>query len=260
MPRLALAKPEILAWIRYRRRVRKEAGSSKDSSAGMNAQKVVWAYTEATPLARRHLTAPDRYLIPAAEVLIEETVLKSRFLTYLAPAGTVLEAQAYLGKIRQNHPDATHHCWAYLIGPPGSSGQVGMSDDGEPHGTAGRPMLNVLSHCGVGDIVAVVVRYYGGTNLGKGGLVRAYSNGVQSGLQSLVIREKVTYQSFRVLLTYSAVDGFKRLLEDVEGLLEEESFGLDPEFKIKVPKESSAFFCESLTNLTAGEALVETLS
>lgn len=226
----------------------------------MNTECVGWAYTEETTLKRRHLTASDRYLIPSAEVLFEEIILKSRFLTYLAPSGTVLEAQAYLEKIRQIHPDATHHCWAYLIGPPGSSGHVGMSDDGEPHGTAGRPMLNVLSHSGVGDIVAVVVRYYGGTKLGKGGLVRAYSSGVQSGLQSLVRHEKVTYQSFRVLLAYSSVDGFKRLLEEVEGLLEGESFGLDPEFKIKVPKESSAFFCESLTNLTAGEALLETLS
>ena len=82
-------------------------------------------------------------------------ILRSRFTTTLAPARDADEALAFVERMRGEFPDATHHCWAFVAGPPGSTTCIGMSDDGEPHGTAGRPMLNALLHGGVGDIVAV---------------------------------------------------------------------------------------------------------
>ena len=90
-------------------------------------------------------------------------------------------------------PDATHNCWAYVAGPPASTGRVGMSDAGEPHGTAGRPMLTVLLHSGVGEIAAVVTRYYGGIKLGTGGLVKAYGGAVLAALEALPRVERIDY-------------------------------------------------------------------
>ena len=153
----------------------------------------------------------DRYPVPAEVHRVEEEIQRSRFITTVAPADSIAVATAFIDQMRAAYADATHNCWAYLVGPPASSARVGMSDDGEPHGTAGRPMLNVLSHSGVGDIAAVVTRYYGGTKLGKGGLVRAYSGGVKLALASLPLLERVARRRVRLLLDYTAVTLLRRL-------------------------------------------------
>ena len=126
-----------------------------------------------------------RYPIPARTHRVEEEIQRSRFITTLAHTPTLDEARAFVQQMKAEFGDASHNCWAYVVGPPGSSAQIGMSDDGEPHGTAGKPMLTVLLHADVGDVTAVVTRYFGGTKLGKGGLVRAYSGGVQQALATL---------------------------------------------------------------------------
>ena len=133
-----------------------------------------------------------RYPIPANRTRVEEVILRSRFITTAAPAGTSEAARAFIASIRAEFPDATHHCYAFVAGPPGSTAQIGMSDDGEPGGTAGRPMLAVLLGSGIGDIAVVVTRYYGGTKLGTGGLVRAYSGGVKAVLDALPVCEKIS--------------------------------------------------------------------
>src|SRR5512136_3037013 len=134
----------------------------------------------------------SRYPVPAGSARVEETILRSRFIASAAPAATVEEARAFVAALRAEFSDATHNCYAYVAGPPGSTAQVGMSDDGEPGGTAGRPMLAVLLGSGVGDLVAVVTRFFGGTKLGTGGLVRAYSGGVKAALAQLPLQEKVS--------------------------------------------------------------------
>ena len=101
---------------------------------------------------------PTRFAIPARSHREEEVIQRSRFITSLAHAPTAEVAQAFIARIREEFPDATHHCWAFVAGPPGNTTSIGMSDDGEPHGTAGRPMLMVLQHAGIGDISAVVTR------------------------------------------------------------------------------------------------------
>lgn len=205
------------------------------------------------------MAASHRYLIPAGEHLNETVILKSRFLTYLAPADSPQAAMAFLARIREQHPDATHHCWAFLVGTPGSSGKVGMSDDGEPHGTAGRPMLNVLSHAEVGDIVAVVVRYYGGTKLGKGGLVRAYAGGVQEALTHLPTEEKIAYVPLRLLITYGQVDALKRLMATHEAKLLNQEYGVDPVFDIAVPEDVFQIFVDQWVDMTGGDTFWEKL-
>ncbi len=121
-------------------------------------------------------------------------------------------ARAPSPQVSAEFADANHNCWAYVVGPPGSTREIGMSDDGEPHGTAGRPMLNVLLHSGVGDMVAVVTRYFGGVLLGTGGLVKAYSGGVQLALASLPVVERVPRADLTVVLDYSAITPLQRLL------------------------------------------------
>lgn len=199
----------------------------------------------------------DRYLIPAEQHQVEEEIQRSRFLTTVAPAATIEEAQAFIESMRQTYADATHNCWAFLVGPPGSSGKVGMSDDGEPHGTAGRPMLNILSHADVGDIVAVVTRYYGGTKLGKGGLVRAYSHGVQLALESLPTKEKVSYQSCTLIADYAQVTLLKRLFEEHAILVDEEQYDIDANFQLRVPQDGLQAFETAVNGLDYGSILID---
>jgi uncharacterized YigZ family protein len=146
------------------------------------------------------------FLIPAAQHRTELLIDRSRFITSVAHAATAQEARGFMDAVRSEFPDATHNCWAYVAGPPGDSASIGMSDAGEPHGTAGRPMLDVLLHSGIGEIVAVVTRYYGGVKLGTGGLVKAYSGSVQHALASLPATRKVVRIQMRITAGYADVE------------------------------------------------------
>ncbi len=107
------------------------------------------------------------HIVPACQVEVEEVIRRSRFVTSLGRAANRAEALAFVQGIRDRHPRATHHCWAFNAGAPSSTTHVGMSDDGEPRGTAGRPMLTVLLNSDVGEVVVACARYYGGTRLGR---------------------------------------------------------------------------------------------
>lgn len=203
------------------------------------------------------MAAAPRYPIPATRHRVEEEILRSRFITTAAYAPTVEEARAFVDEMRAEFADASHNCWAYVVGLPGSSAQNGMSDDGEPHGTAGRPMLTVLLHSGLGDIVVVVTRYFGGTLLGKGGLVRAYSGGVQLALESLPTAEKVEKTRLTVLFDYSAITAIQRMLPDYETELLSENYGVDVSYELQMPVEQVARFRADLADLTNGQAVVE---
>lgn len=198
-----------------------------------------------------------RYPIPARPHRAEETILKSRFITALAHAPTAEAAHAFLAGIREEFPDATHHCWAYVAGPPGDTASIGMSDDGEPHGTAGRPMLTALLHSGVGEIVAVCTRYFGGTKLGTGGLSRAYSGGVNLALETLPTRERVERVTLRLAVEYESVDPLRRLLEEVQALVEGEEYGEAVRYRVAVPREAVETLTERLAGITRGRAVVE---
>jgi uncharacterized YigZ family protein len=200
---------------------------------------------------------PQRYLIPALPHRAEEVIQKSRFITALAHAPTAEAAQAFLAGMKEEFPDATHHCWAYVAGPPGDTASIGMSDDGEPHGTAGRPMLTALLHSGVGEIVAVCTRYYGGTKLGTGGLSRAYSGGVKLALETLPTREKVERTALRLEVAYDALDPLKRLLEEVGAVVEAEDYGEVVRYRVAVPAEEAERLARQLAGITRGKAIVE---
>jgi len=199
----------------------------------------------------------SRYLVPAGFHRVEDTVQRSRFVTTVARAGDAEAAHAFIAQIREEMPDATHHCWAFVAGPPGSTAQIGMSDDGEPHGTAGRPMLTTLLHGGVGEVVAVCTRWFGGVKLGTGGLSRAYSGGVKHALEALPTVEKVDRVRLRVTLSYADVDGFRRLAEASDAAVEGETFAADVTFVVGVPVPGRSAFEAAVSELTQGRGRIE---
>lgn len=203
------------------------------------------------------MTGATRYLIPAHQHRAEEEILRSRFITTVAYTPTVEAAREFIAVVSTEFADANHNCWAYVIGPPGSTGQVGMSDDGEPHGTAGRPMLTVLLHSNIGDLCAVVTRYFGGTLLGKGGLVKAYSGGVQLALASLPVIERVPKAIVTLLFDYANVTPVQRLLPTFEAKVLNEQYDADVSYELTLPAEQVAAFTTAVTELTNGQAILE---
>lgn len=202
----------------------------------------------------------SRYRIPASDHRVEEEIKRSRFITTIAHTPSVEAAREFVARISAEFADANHNCWAYVVGPPGSTAQIGMSDDGEPHGTAGRPMLTVLLHCEIGDISAVVTRYFGGTLLGKGGLVRAYSGGVQLALDNLSTIERVPKATLTVVIDYSSITLFKRMLPDFEVEIDNEDYAADVTFRVTLPQSQYAPFEEAVTSLTNGLALIDVVA
>ena len=203
------------------------------------------------------MTAPSRYPIPAATCRTEETILRSRFITTVAHADSVEAARAFIAGISEEFSDTNHNCWAYVVGPPGDTSRVGLSDAGEPHGTAGRPMLNVLLGSGVGDVVAVVTRYFGGTKLGKGGLVRAYSSGVKAAMEALERREFVQRVKLRVTVAYADVSTLKHSLPQFEAEVTGQDYGTHVTLVIVLPEEHAESFTEALAGMTGARAAVE---
>jgi uncharacterized YigZ family protein len=198
----------------------------------------------------------DRYPVPAAEHRAELVIERSRFLATVAPAPTVEAAQEFVERVRERHAEATHNCWAYVVGPPGSTGHVGMSDDGEPHGTAGRPMLTVLLHSGLGDVAAVVTRWYGGTKLGTGGLVRAYGGTLQEALASLPRGERVTWVPVRVRVDYASITVVQQLLATHEAVVDDQRYEADVAYEARLPESRVAAFRAAVLEATSGRGEV----
>ncbi len=187
-------------------------------------------------------------------VRFEEEIKRSRFITTLAHADSRERALAFVESVRREFPDATHHCWAYAAGAPGDTARVGQSDDGEPHGTAGRPMLTQLLHSGVGEIAAVTARYFGGVKLGTGGLTRAYQNGVKEALTLLPVVEKKTLCRAWAEVDYAHVDRFYRLLPRFQARVSGEEFGGVALFTVEFPDDCLEPFNSALRETTDGRS------
>ncbi|QGM81465.1 YigZ family protein [Otariodibacter oris] len=165
------------------------------------------------------------FFIPnTQQTIFEEEIKKSRFITYIRHTEGLEEAKAFWAEVKALHPQARHHCWACVAGSPNDSQQYGFSDDGEPSGTAGKPMLNHLQGSGLGEISAVVVRYYGGVLLGTGGLVKAYGNGVQQALQQVEKIRKVLRESYRLQCEYDQFHSLQNLLDEQDIIILEQEF------------------------------------
>jgi uncharacterized YigZ family protein len=198
-----------------------------------------------------------RYRIPAARSRVEDRIEHSRFVATIEPARTVDEAKAAVERLRAEFPDATHHCYAWVVGPPGSTTSTAASDDGEPSGTAGRPMLKVLLNSGVGDVVAIVTRYFGGVKLGKGGLVRAYSGSVQHALRELQMGEHVDEVDVRITVPFAAVDAVQRALQREGGRVIAQAFFTNVALLVRIPVDREEAIARALADATNGAARIE---
>jgi len=203
------------------------------------------------------MTSSTRYPVPAGRARVEEVISRSRFITTAGPAASVEEAKAFIASVRAEFGDATHNCYAFAAGPPGSTAMAGMSDDGEPSGTAGRPMLAVVLGSGVGDLAVVVTRYYGGTKLGTGGLVRAYSGGVKAVLEVLAVREKVSLVTVLLSGAYRWVTPVERLLPEFEASVVSREFAAEVTWEVQAPEEQVAELVAAVGEMSAGEVETE---
>jgi uncharacterized YigZ family protein len=192
-----------------------------------------------------------RYPIPAQERRIENSVLNSRFIATVSPVFKVEEARQFITRIKTEYPDATHHVPAYIIGF-GPSVINHCNDDGEPPGTAGRPALAVLSRSGFGDIAVVIARYYGGTKLGTGGLVRAYSEVVRLVLTDLPRAEKIPTHTILVAAPYTWYDRLQTLISKHSGKMLDQDLTEEITLTIQLPVDSFAAFQRSLTDSSHG--------
>lgn len=187
----------------------------------------------------------------------EEVIRGSRFIVSMAHCDSEEAAHAFLEKIRAEHAHATHNCWAFQAGRPGSTAHIGASDDGEPKGTAGRPMLTVLLHCGVGEVVAVVTRYFGGTLLGTGGLVRAYQGLVKLGLETLPVRDKRPSTVLRIRFEHRFTPHVLRVVERCAGRIIEKRFEADVLLRVETALDDCESLEKAVTEVCAGRVGIE---
>lgn len=196
------------------------------------------------------------YSVPASEIRKEIVIQGSRFIATLAPAFSVDDAKAFVVRMRTEFSDATHNVPAYLIGG-GNSVMAHASDDGEPSGTAGRPALAVLQGSGLGDVVVVVTRYFGGTKLGTGGLVRAYTQAVQDVVAFVPRAEKVWAQTSLLAIPYALLERIRMLVAAQNGEILDEAFGADVILTLRFRVTDVPAFEIGLQELSAGQVQAE---
>ena len=185
-------------------------------------------------------------ILTQAEAEIVEK--KSRFIATVRPVKTEEEAKAFIEEMKKKYYDARHNCWCYIL----KSGQKRYSDDGEPQGTAGQPMLNVFQREGVENVVCVVTRYFGGVLLGAGGLTRAYAKSAKDALDAAGKARMRLWSAVTVDCPYPMLERLKLLAAAHGGTVEGTDFGAAVSVRILLPQENAASFDAALTELSAG--------
>ncbi|MBP3479702.1 MAG: YigZ family protein [Oscillospiraceae bacterium] len=195
----------------------------------------------------------EEYLVPTGFGEDEFTEKKSRFIGRVWLAETEEEALARIQEMKKQHYDATHNCWAYII----KDGAVRFSDDGEPGGTAGMPMLQVLQREGLYNVVCVVTRYFGGILLGAGGLVRAYTKGAKIAVDAAGKSMKRVWTVLYVPCPYTYYERVKLEVAAFGGIIRQTDFGSEVELEILLPEAQTQPFTDRLTDMSA--ATIETM-
>jgi len=190
----------------------------------------------------------DEYLVPTGYGEDEFYEKKSRFIGRVWLVETEEEALEKIQQMKKQHYDATHNCWAYII----RDGAVRFSDDGEPGGTAGMPMLQVLQREGLYNIVCVVTRYFGGILLGAGGLVRAYTKGAKIAVDAAGKSMKRVWSVLYVPCPYTFYERVKLLVADHGGIIRQTDFGAEVELELLFPEAEAPKFLDKLTDMTSG--------
>ena len=188
------------------------------------------------------------YLVPYQDSGSEFTEKRSRFISQLWRVETEAEARAHLEVVRKQYYDARHHCWCYLL----NGGAVRYSDDGEPQGTAGQPMLNVFQRQCVTNVCCVVTRYFGGILLGAGGLTRAYIRGAKDALDAAGVCRVSLWTLWDVPCTYPLLERVKMDIAACGGVVRDTVYGAEVTLRAAFPAGGAESFVPRLTELSAG--------
>ena len=151
-------------------------------------------------------------------------IKKSEFIAYAYPVNSREEAMFHVEQLREQYADARHHCWAYIIGDPDNTTSAGFDDDGEPNGTAGRPILNVLQHKAIGNIIIIVVRYFGGIKLGAGGLTRAYAGSAQAAVDQMTLSPYVAMAQVQILAEFATEAQCRYIVDSLNGSIDDVTY------------------------------------
>jgi len=197
------------------------------------------------------------YQVLSAPIMVQTEVKRSKFLAYVSPTSSVEEAKAFIGQIKQKHPDASHNCSAFVAGRPENSVDIGYSDDGEPSGCAGRPMLNVLQGSNIGEITVVVTRYFGGTKLGTGGMARAYGGAVSAVLAQVSTVEKSVSCVLMFTCDYQWTTTIDMLIKQFDADIVDAAYGENVDYIVKIDVREQATFCEFVYQRTNGQVTVK---
>ena len=152
------------------------------------------------------------------------TIKKSEFIAYAYPVISREEAMFHVEQLREQYADARHHCWAYIIGDPNNTTSAGFDDDGEPNGTAGKPILNVLQHKSIGNVIIIVVRYFGGIKLGAGGLTRAYAGSAQAAVDMMTLKDYVPLIQVQILAEFATEAQCRYVVESLNGRIDDVTY------------------------------------
>jgi uncharacterized YigZ family protein len=196
------------------------------------------------------------YSIPLREIRREQVVVNSRFIATLAPVLSIDEARALIARIKKEFSDASHNVPAYIIGG-GNTVMEYFSDDGEPSGTAGRPALAVLRGSGLGDVAVVVTRYFGGTLLGTGGLVKAYTESTQLVVNAVGRGRRIPVHVAMLAIPYNLLERVRLLVTRQDGEILDEDFAEDITITLQLPAASIDGFQSELREISAGKVKVE---
>lgn len=188
------------------------------------------------------------YYIPTGHSQTELVEKRSRFIGQVWRVSSEEEARRRIEETKKQNYDARHNCWCYLI----QDGPVRYSDDGEPQGTAGQPMLNVFQREGVENVCCVVTRYFGGVLLGAGGLVRAYTQSAKDALDAAGVSVVRRWVAMEVPCTYAQFEGMRREVAAFSGVVEQVDYGADVVLSCLLPEERSAEFAAHVLDVTAG--------
>lgn len=198
----------------------------------------------------------DCYQSPTHEQRFDLEIKNSQFITTIRRTRGRDEAKAFIEEMNLRYPDANHNCWAFVAGAPNNVHLWDQSDDGEPKGTAGKPMLNVLQHSNFGEITVVVTRYFGGIKLGAGGLVRAYSQAVVEALDQLVWEEIYPRQTVFIKIAYPIMGKVEYWLENSDIDVEDKQFGENIDITLAVIERTWAEQKQALIDLCQGNITI----
>lgn len=196
------------------------------------------------------------YPVLSEPLMVQTEVKRSKFLAYVAPTKGVAAAKAFIEEIRLKHPDANHNCWAFVANRPENSIEIGFSDDGEPSGCAGRPMLNVLQGSGIGEITVVVARYFGGIKLGTGGMARAYGGAVNAVLAQAETRLKAVTTIVRCQSSYQWSNLIEQSVSQYQANIVDAQYGELIDYQIALDARRISEFTSQLFDRSHGHIVV----